>query len=133
MALGVRRLGFVADADLPALLSLAGAVAYPSLLEGFGLPVVEVLACGAPTVTADRGATAEVAGSFSGAALRRLEDALGQGPMAPLQMACAADLAALRGALRGLLHYHLGSAHLRTREVMQGLHRLLDTSPTPAR
>ena len=62
LAPAIRRLGFVADADLPALLSMAGAVAYPSLLEGFGLPVVEALACGAPTVTADRGATAEVAG-----------------------------------------------------------------------
>jgi len=58
----VRRLGRVEDPDLPALLSLAGAFAYPSLLEGFGLPVVEALACGVPTVTADRGATAEVAG-----------------------------------------------------------------------
>jgi len=58
----LRRLGRVPDADLPVLLSLAGAFAYPSLLEGFGLPVVEALACGVPTVTSDRGAMAEVAG-----------------------------------------------------------------------
>lgn len=58
----VRRLGHVPDDDLPTLLSLAGAFAYPSLLEGFGLPVVEALACGVPTVTSDRGATAEIAG-----------------------------------------------------------------------
>lgn len=78
-------------------------------------------------------AAVEPAGAFSGASLRQLEEALGQGSMARLQAACAGDLAALRSALRGLLHYHLGSSHLRTREVMQGLHRLLDTSPTPAR
>jgi glycosyltransferase involved in cell wall biosynthesis len=57
----LRRLGYVPEPELPALLSLAGAVAYPSLLEGFGLPVIEAMACGVPTVTADRGATAEVA------------------------------------------------------------------------
>jgi len=62
VAAHVRRLGHVPEADLPALLSMAGAFAYPSLLEGFGLPVVEALACGVPTITSARGATAEVAG-----------------------------------------------------------------------
>jgi glycosyltransferase involved in cell wall biosynthesis len=61
-AAAVRRLGYVPDADLPALLTLAGAFAYPSLGEGFGLPVIEALACGTPTVTSGLGATAEVAG-----------------------------------------------------------------------
>ena len=54
--------GFVPDADLVGLLSMCGAFTYPSLYEGFGLPIIEALACGAPTVTSDRGATAEVAG-----------------------------------------------------------------------
>jgi glycosyltransferase involved in cell wall biosynthesis len=57
----VRLLGFVPDADLSSLLTLAGAFAYPSLYEGFGLPVLEALACGTPTVTSNRGALAEVA------------------------------------------------------------------------
>ncbi|MFN8621975.1 MAG: glycosyltransferase family 1 protein [Chloroflexota bacterium] len=61
----VRRLGRVADADLPALLSMAGAVAYPSRLEGFGLPVVEAIACGAPVVVARGGAPEEVAGDVA--------------------------------------------------------------------
>jgi glycosyltransferase involved in cell wall biosynthesis len=55
-------LGFVDEQDLPALLRQASVVAYPSSEEGFGLPVAEALACGAPVVTTDRGATAEVAG-----------------------------------------------------------------------
>lgn len=58
----VRMLGYVPDSDLPALYSLCGAFVYPSLMEGFGLPIVEAMACGAPTVTSDRGAMREVAG-----------------------------------------------------------------------
>lgn len=47
---------------LPALYRRAAAVAYPSLEEGFGLPVLEALACAAPTVTTRGTAMAEVAG-----------------------------------------------------------------------
>lgn len=52
---------FPADA-LPALLRQAAVVAYPSLEEGFGLPVLEALACGAPVVTTTGSAMQEVAG-----------------------------------------------------------------------
>jgi glycosyltransferase involved in cell wall biosynthesis len=58
----VRWLGAVSDGDLPALYSGALCLAYPSLAEGFGFPVVEAMACGAAVLTADRSATAEVAG-----------------------------------------------------------------------
>ena len=54
MLCGVRQLGFVAREDLPALYGLCEAFCFPSLLEGFGLPVVEALACGAPVVTSTR-------------------------------------------------------------------------------
>jgi len=47
----IRTLGYVPDAAVPALLRRAGAVAYPSLGEGFGLPALEAIACGAPLVT----------------------------------------------------------------------------------
>jgi glycosyltransferase involved in cell wall biosynthesis len=61
-----RRLGYVDDADLPALYAGAAAFAMPSLYEGFGLPCVEAMAAGTPVVAADRAALPEACG---GAAL----------------------------------------------------------------
>jgi glycosyltransferase involved in cell wall biosynthesis len=58
----VRILGFVADEDLPAIYNLAGAFAFPSLYEGFGLPVLEAMACGTPVVAADNSSLPEVVG-----------------------------------------------------------------------
>jgi glycosyltransferase involved in cell wall biosynthesis len=46
--------GYVWRRDLPALYHLCELFAFPSLAEGFGLPVMEALACGAPVVTSDR-------------------------------------------------------------------------------
>jgi alpha-1,3-rhamnosyl/mannosyltransferase len=48
--------------DLPALYSGALCLAYPSLVEGFGLPILEAMACGTPVLTSDRSSMAEVAG-----------------------------------------------------------------------
>jgi glycosyltransferase involved in cell wall biosynthesis len=58
----VRFTGFVADADLPALYSAATLFAYPSLYEGFGLPVLEAMACGTPVVTSNTSSLPEVVG-----------------------------------------------------------------------
>jgi glycosyltransferase involved in cell wall biosynthesis len=58
----VKFLGYVPRADLPGLYSGATALVYPSLLEGFGLPVVEAMACGTPVITSNNSALKEVAG-----------------------------------------------------------------------
>ncbi|MFN7920699.1 MAG: glycosyltransferase family 1 protein [Bryobacteraceae bacterium] len=59
---GVRFLGAVSDADLPALYSAASVFLYPSLYEGFGLPVLEAMQCGAPVITSLDAALVEVSG-----------------------------------------------------------------------
>jgi glycosyltransferase involved in cell wall biosynthesis len=52
----------VSDRDKVALLSGATALVYPSLYEGFGLPVLEAMACRTPVLTSDVSALPEVAG-----------------------------------------------------------------------
>ena len=56
------RAGRVSDEELAALYRGARCLVYPSLYEGFGLPVLEAMACGTPVVTSRGGATEEVAG-----------------------------------------------------------------------
>ena len=80
----IRLLGYVPDDAMPALLRGAAAVCYPSLEEGFGLPVLEALACGAPVVTTAGTVMEEVA---AGAAV----------------LARPADVASLADALRRAL------------------------------
>lgn len=54
--------GFADEQDIPALLRLADVLAYPSLSEGFGLPILEAFAAGAAVITSDRTSLPEVAG-----------------------------------------------------------------------
>jgi glycosyltransferase involved in cell wall biosynthesis len=58
----LRLAGHVPDADLRALYAACSAFCYPSLYEGFGLPVLEAMAAGAPVVTSDVSSLPEVAG-----------------------------------------------------------------------
>jgi glycosyltransferase involved in cell wall biosynthesis len=54
--------GYVEETDLPALLSGALALVFPSLYEGFGIPVLEAGACGVPVITSNTSSLPEVAG-----------------------------------------------------------------------
>jgi glycosyltransferase involved in cell wall biosynthesis len=57
----IRRVGYISDAQLPALYRRATAMTYPSLFEGFGMPPVEAMACNCPVICSDRGSLAEIA------------------------------------------------------------------------
>ncbi len=78
----VRVLGFVPDEALPALYAQARVVWFPSRYEGFGLPVVEAMACGAPVVASDASSLPEIAG---GAALLASPDR----PVAHIDALCS--------------------------------------------
>lgn len=78
--------GFADERDLPALYSAARALAYPSLYEGFGLPMLEAMRCGTPVVASTASCLPEVAGNaallvdpldvdaIAGALARAIED-----------------------------------------------------------
>ena len=88
----VRHLGFIPDADLPSLYGNATAVVFPSLEEGYGLPVLEGMASGAPVITSKASSLPEVAGDAAllvnplevesiAAAMRRILDEPGLAQM----------------------------------------------------
>ena len=70
--------GYVPFEDLPALYSLAEMFVYPSMYEGFGLPVIEAMACGVPVITGPASALAEVGGSAVTHVGRLEPDSLGE-------------------------------------------------------
>lgn len=59
----IMRLGFVSSQDLIGIYNLATVFVLPSLYEGFGLPVLEAMACGCPVITSKEASLAEVAGN----------------------------------------------------------------------
>lgn len=69
----VKFVGFVGDNDLPALYQSAKIFVFPSLYEGFGIPLVEAMASGVPTIYANRGALPEVSAG-SGLAFETTEE-----------------------------------------------------------
>jgi len=74
------RTGYLRPVDLPGYLGGARVVAYPSHGEGFGLPVLEAMACGAPVLTTDRLSLPEVGGdavAYTGEEPEQVASALG--------------------------------------------------------
>jgi glycosyltransferase involved in cell wall biosynthesis len=89
----VRFTGFVEDDDLPDLYRGALLFVYPSLYEGFGLPVLEAMACGTPVITSNCTSLPEVAG----------DAALLVDPTQPELLAAAISSVMNDGALRQAL------------------------------
>lgn len=58
----VVEIGYVPDEDLPALYNAAHAFVFPTLWEGFGIPVIEAMACGTPVITSNLSSLPEIAG-----------------------------------------------------------------------
>lgn len=113
----VRRLGYVTDEQLAQLYAAAGLVVFPSLDEGFGLPCVEAIACGAPLLVSDVPALRWVCG----------DAASYMDPLDVSAMASAMELVAaapvLPGDVRVALQQRFSwdqSAH-RVHELMSGL------------
>jgi glycosyltransferase involved in cell wall biosynthesis len=87
--------GYVPEGDVPALLGAASVFVFPSLYEGFGLPILEAMACGVPVVTSDRGAMREIAGGAASLVEPEDPDAIAQAILGILEdRAAAARLAA---------------------------------------
>jgi glycosyltransferase involved in cell wall biosynthesis len=74
----IRVLGHVPAEDVPALISGAVCLAYPSLEEGFGLPVIEAMACGTPVLTSAASSLKEVARNAALLVDPTSEDAIAQ-------------------------------------------------------
>lgn len=96
----VRITGYVPRADLPALYAGASVFAYPSIYEGFGLPVLEALACGAPVLTSNCSALPEITGDAALLVEPTSVDAIARGLMRLLTDPVLAATLRARGPAR---------------------------------
>jgi glycosyltransferase involved in cell wall biosynthesis len=120
---GLRLLGIVPDEDLPRLYSEALAVVYPSLYEGFGLPVLEAMQCGSVVITSRDPAILEVTGGDAALHVeaqdtRALAEAMLAVARAPENFAALSERATARAAL-----FSWSKTAERTREVYDAAHR----------
>lgn len=96
----VRYLGYAADADLSSLYGNARAFLFPSLEEGFGLPLLEAMASGAPVLTSDRSTLREVVGDAALIVEPTSLDALAEGVRRLLTRPTLRDALRRRGFVR---------------------------------
>jgi len=95
LASRVRFAGHVSDADLPPLYAGAAAYLFPSLYEGYGLPLLEAMASGTPVLAGDRGACPEVAAGHAVLVDPTDVDALAAGIASTLYLSAERRAAAL--------------------------------------
>lgn len=117
---GLRVLGEVPDSELPGLYSGALACVYPSLYEGFGLPVLEAMQCGALVITSRDPAILEVSGGVNnrGAIHVDAEDTAGLAEAMRAVASCPENFAAIRvKALARAAQFSWQKTARRTREV----------------
>jgi glycosyltransferase involved in cell wall biosynthesis len=99
---GVRMLGYVADADLPVLYSGSEAFVFPSLYEGFGLPPLEAMRCGAPVVVSRAAALPEAVGEAGVYIDPESEEEIAEGIVRLVRDTSLREDLARRGELRAL-------------------------------
>jgi glycosyltransferase involved in cell wall biosynthesis len=120
---GVDGVGAVSDDDLSCLYAGARLLAFPTLYEGFGLPVLEAMAAGCPVVASDRGSLREVGGDAFLSVDPERADSIAQGLLWVLQNADLAE--ALRAAgLRRARQFTWEEAARGTLDVLTGAQRL---------
>lgn len=76
---GVHMLGHIPEHEMPVILSGAEALVYPSLYEGFGLPILEAFACKTPVITSNLGSMREVAGNAAALVNPHKVDSIAEG------------------------------------------------------
>jgi glycosyltransferase involved in cell wall biosynthesis len=112
--------GFVPDADLPALYNLADLFAFPSHYEGFGLPLLEALACGTPALATDVSSLPEIAGDAAYLVPADDDEALVAGLVHLLSDAAARAALAARGPAQAA-HFTWDAAARRLLSVYRAL------------
>jgi glycosyltransferase involved in cell wall biosynthesis len=111
--------GYVSAEDRVALLSGARALVYPSLYEGFGLPILEAMACGTPVVTSNISAMPEVAGTAAELVDPRDVESIASGIERVLRDAVLAQRLRAEGFERAAAHDWDDTAR-RTADVLRG-------------
>ena len=111
----VQFIGFVADKQLPTLYSGASLLAFPSLYEGFGLPILEAMACGVPALISDASCLPEVGGDAA-MQLQPMDDEAWAGAM----------LAILGNGQQHMEMVEAGFAQVRQFSWTKAAHELMD-------